>query len=194
MKKVLTFLFIASFTVVFGQYDIEDAKKENEKDSDKNFSLYNLKQDIYVGGEFSLSLGTFGTYIYAAPMIGYDITEKFSAGFSAMYQFQRVVFTNTSVNLSAFGGGVFTRFRPIDPILMQVEYNLFNTPDYVNNYNNRVNVPAFMAGAGYAGAMGSRSYYQILLMYDFINDPNMPLPGFILEPLHLKFGLVFYLE
>ncbi|MDA7803705.1 hypothetical protein N8987_03945 [Crocinitomix sp.] len=194
MKYLISLFFCLFAVLANAQYDIEDAKKEEDKEAKKHVNFFELKQRIYVGGELALSLGTGGTYLYAAPLIGFDITEKFSAGLSGMYQLQRLRLNNGSVfNYNSFGGGVFTRLRPIEPLLMQVEYNLFNTSIY-DTGPERVNVPAFMAGLGYAGAMGPQAYYQIMLMYDLIADPNMPLPGFIIPPLHLKFGFIWHLE
>lgn len=194
MKNLLFLIGCFLSSSILAQYDIDDAKKEAEKEPKSSINWFDIKKRTYVGGEFSLSLGTFGTYVYTAPLVGFDITEKFSAGISGMYQYQRSVNYNQTFSFSAFGGGVFTRLRPIEPILMQVEYNLFNTIDFKNQTFDRVNVPAFMAGLGYAGDMGSRAYYQVLLMYDFIGDFNMPLPWIITEKLHLKFGFVWYLN
>lgn len=174
------------------QYDIE--KQEDDKKSSK-IDFYELKQRIYVGGEFGLSFGYGFGYVLAAPLIGYDITERFSAGISTTYQLYR--FSNNlgnGININTFGVGTFARFRPINPLIIQAEFDLYNTVNpYGYGLKDRVNVPAFLSGIGYAGG-GDRSYYHIMLMYDFIGNPNMPLPNIIFERLYLKMGLVFHLN
>lgn len=176
----------------FSQYDIDKISTDSTQKEGLNF--FEIKQRMYVGSELSLSFGTGGSYIYVAPFVGYDITERWSAGLSAMYQFSQVNYYNAIYRTNAFGGGVFTRLMPIEQLIIHAEYNLFNTEDYTTFEKDRVNVPAFMAGLGYAQQMGNGSYTQILLLYDFINDYNMPLPPFIIRNLHLKFGFVWHLN
>jgi hypothetical protein len=191
MKKLLLALTLFIVPTIWGQYDMEEAKKEDDKEG---INWFQLKQKIYVGGELGLSFGGGSSFISAAPIVGYDITERFSAGISGMYQLWRLRdFAGNTFNFHSYGGGIFARLRPIEVLIMQVEANLYNTNDFASGSLDRINVPAVMAGLGYAQPIGGRSYYNIMLMYDFINDPNMPLPPFFLEPLHLRLGITLYL-
>ncbi|MGB1104245.1 MAG: hypothetical protein ACPG21_11530 [Crocinitomicaceae bacterium] len=191
MKKLLFISAILITSITWSQYDMDEAKKE---DSREGINWFQLKQKIYVGGELGLSFGTGSSFISAAPIMGYDITERFSAGISGMYQLWRFRdWGGNTFNSHTYGGGVFARLRPIEVLIMQVEANIYNTNDFESGTIDRTNVPAVMAGLGYAQPIGGRSYYHIMLMYDFINDPNMPLPPFIFEPLHFRMGLTWYL-
>ncbi len=193
MKYILIFFLLVNLSGL-AQYDIDYAKDSDSTESKMN--RFELKERIYVGGEIGLSGFAGGAYVLLAPLIGYDITPRFSAGISTVYQLYRFRNLNTGsvLNLSTFGLGTFARYRPIDPLIMQVELDGFNTVDLNSyGYTDRLNVPAFMAGLGYAGG-GSKAYYQILLMYDFIGNPNMPLPPFIFNRLHLKMGMVWHLN
>ena len=174
------------------QYDIEEVEKDSVQKEAK-VNPFTLKEKIYVGGEMSIRFGSL-TYLYLAPFAGYDFYKGMSAGVSSMYQLYRVKYTNGAVISShAYGGGLFMRYRPenFNFLLLQTELNLYNTPDIYTA--ERVNVPSFMAGGGYAGAMGDRAYYQIMLMYDFIDDDNMPLVPLFSVPIYLRYGFVFYL-
>lgn len=191
MKYNLLIAFFCFTSSLFSQYDIEEV--ENDTIQKETPSPFELKQKIYVGGDFSLRFG-WQTYVYLAPLIGYDITPKFSAGFSSMYQLFRIKYNNgATVSDHVFGSGIFIRYRPIQQIILHSELNLYNTVDYTVLFGDRINVPAFMLGGGYAGSMGDRSYYNIMIMYDFIQNENMPLPAFIAPPFYLKFGVVWYL-
>jgi hypothetical protein len=192
MKRLfsLTFLFL-SFCA-FTQYDIDKVQKDTSVNENK-LNLFKLKENIYVGGEFGLSLSNISTYVFVAPFVGYDITEKFSAGISGMYQFSRVRWFSQTATSHAYGGGVFLRYFPIKQLIVQSEFDLYNAQDFFTQDYKRVNVPAFMSGLGYANYLGEDAYYQILLMYDFIQDKNMPLPDIVIPGLHLKFGLVWHL-
>ncbi len=191
MKSLLAILSLLFTLNGTSQYDINDVKEDS---TESNFNWFETKQRIYVGGELGLSFGSGSSYIHIAPLIGYDITPKFSAGISAMYQLWRFKDYYGTANYNTFGGGVFTRFRPIEQVILQAEFDLFNTVDFAELTYDRVNVPALMAGIGYANSFGDGAYYQIMLMYDFINNPNMPLPGVILQPLHLKMGIIWHLS
>jgi hypothetical protein len=193
MKRLFLIFYIGFSTFAFSQYDIDEAKKEDEKSDDK-ISTFELKKRIYVGGEFGFSFGAGSTYLHLAPLVGYDITERFSAGLSSTYQFWRLRTPYDTYNFSTVGAGIFTRYRPIDWLITQVEFDMYNTVDFYSPSFERINVPAFMAGIGFARSMGEGAYGHVILMYDFINDPNMPLPPMVFAPLHLKLGMVWHLN
>jgi hypothetical protein len=133
--------------------------------------------------------------VFASPIAGYDIVkEKFSAGLSTMYQFYGEKYLNQYYTWHSYGGGVFLRYRPWKPLLIQTEFDLYNTNDFAGGTFERVNVPIFMLGAGYAQSLGEKAYLQYMLFYDFVGDPNNPLPPIFLSlPIYMKYGFVFYL-
>lgn len=184
-------LFLLSSFFAFSQYDMEKVKNDTLNDEPSLWSK--IQPRIYVGGEGSFSAGFGRTYLYLAPLVGYDITDQLSVGISGMYQLLRFQTNTGAINFNSYGGGTFFRFRPIKQVVFQAEFDYFNTVDFAGQTFDRVNVPAFMVGAGYLNPLGSRAYYQIMLMWDFINDPNMPVPSLIFQPLHLKLGLVWYI-
>ena len=194
IRGIIIGLLLSISTAGMAQYDMGNNDDTTARES--NYDRRNILGRTYVGGELSAQFG-FASRLYIAPMAGYDITRSLSAGVSTMYQWLRQSFTNGAVlNSHTYGGGVFVRFRPIPQFIAQTEFNLFNTEDFAstNPFADRVNVPAFMAGLGYAGDFGGRAYYNALLMWDFVRDPNMPLPQLLPGiPLYLKLGMVFYL-
>ncbi len=192
MKSIITILSLLIALGSFSQYDIEEVEKDSVQKETK-VNPFTIKEKIYVGGEMSVRFGSL-TYLYLAPFAGYDFYKGFSAGVSSMYQLYRAKYTNGAVISShSYGGGLFMRYRPesFNFLLLQTELNLYNTEDIYGF--ERVNVPSFMAGGGYAGSMGDRAYYQIMLMYDFIDDDNMPLIPLFNIPIYLRYGFVFYL-
>jgi hypothetical protein len=187
--SALSLLFL--FPVIgFSQYEVEmdDSLAEEPK-----VDLYELKQKIYVGGDVSMRFGNL-TYIYAAPLVGYEFYKGLSAGLTGIYQYVRINNLGSIQTEGTFGGGVFMRYRPIEFILLQTEFDILNTVNYTSAPGNRINFPAFMMGAGYAGSLGDRAYYNVMLMYDFINNPNMTLwPIVTFAPVYLRYGFVWYL-
>jgi hypothetical protein len=193
MKRLFLLFYIGFSTFAFSQYDIDEAKKVDEKKDDE-MNLYELKKKIYVGGDFAFSMRAGTTYLNISPLIGYDLTKRFSAGISGMYQFWRVRYFNATFDFNTVGAGIFARYRPIDCFITQVEFDLYNSVDLESPEFERTNVPAFMAGLGLARALGEGAYGQIILLYDFIDNPNMPLPPVIIPPLHLRMGFVWHLN
>jgi len=194
MKIKLTIFFFCFALIGRSQYDV-DAVKNDSISKEPKVNLFKLKEKIFVGTDLSLSFGNL-TYIYIAPLIGYDITKKFSSGFSSMYQLLRLKYPNGTVAAEhSYGGGIFLRYRPFQQLILHTELDLFNTVDYSVAFG-RINAPAFMMGAGYAGSLGERAYYSFLLMYDFIHDPNMPIPAFVNiagVPFYFRYGFVWHL-
>ncbi|MCH2234553.1 MAG: hypothetical protein MK078_09895 [Crocinitomicaceae bacterium] len=194
IRGLIIGIVLSITSIGYGQYDMGNNDDTTAREAGMNRE--NILGRAYVGGELSLQFGTF-TRVYLAPMAGYDITRSFSGGVSIMYQLLRQSFLNGgAISSHTYGGGLFLRYRPIPQFIAQTEFNLFNTEDFAssNPIQERVNVPVFMAGLGYAGDFGGRAYYNALLMYDFVRDPNMPLPQLIPGiPLYLKLGMVFYL-
>lgn len=193
MKSKLVILFVLFHFAGVAQYDIEDVKNDSTK-KERNTSLFDLRKKIYVGADLSLRFGT-QTYLYLGPIIGYDFTKTFSGGISTMYQLYRLKYSNgTIVSDHAYGFGTFLRYKPFEFLAVHAEFDLFNSTDYTVALGGRVNVPAFLLGAGYCGSLGDRAYYSAMLYYDFIGDVNMPLPSiFPPFPIYLKYGFVFYL-
>jgi hypothetical protein len=193
MKRVILIIVCCFSIISFSQYDIDEAKKEEEKKEEK-LNPYELKKNIYLGGDFAFSMRGGTTYLNLSPLIGYDITKRFSAGISGMYQFWRIRYFNTTFNINTVGAGIFTRYRPVEWLITQVEFDLYNSADLFSADLERINVPAFMAGVGFARPFGEGAYGQIILLYDFIDNQNMPLPPVIITPLHLRMGFVWHLN
>lgn len=194
MNKFILIIFLSLSALSFGQYDMDDAK--DTSDTKEPINTMELRERIYVGGDFSFSFGN-QLYLMVAPMAGFDIYKGLSAGVSTMYQLRRFTFNNgSSVSYNAFGGGVFTRFRPpvLPMLLLQTQLDFYNTEDLQSPFvDARKTIPAWYGGIGYAGGFG-KAYYQIMLMYDFVDDPSMPLPKFFGNiPLYIRYGMVFYL-
>lgn len=196
MRKLLILILLCAPVWSQAQYDIESVEKDSTKKNKVSNNPYYWKEHVYVGGDLSLRFGT-QTYLYIAPFMGYEIDWGLSVGVSSMYQLVRTTFNNgNSISSHAYGGGFFTRWRPpvLPMVIFQAESNIYNAEDLFSpTIGERTNVPSVMTGLGYAGG-GEKMYYQFLLMYDLIDDDNMPLPQFIPNfPLYFRYGFVFYL-
>lgn len=174
------------------QYNIDSTDTD---DKEPAINWFEQKKRTWVGGDLAMRFGTV-TYVYTSPTIGYEFYPKFSAGITGIYQLVRIRY-NTGAILTehTVGGGLFLRWKPLDFLMFQTEFDLLNTAHYdITSDLDRVNVPVFLLGAGYCGNLGDRAYYNVSLMWDFINDENMPVPNFFATyPIYLRYGFTFYL-
>jgi len=193
MKSKLLFLFVCLQIGAFAQYDLEKVEKDSVTKTSR-INWFEIKKHTYVGGDLEMRFGNL-TYIYAAPVLGYDVYKNLSAGVTGIYQLYRLNMGGSILTEHTVGGGLFARWRPLDFLIVQTEFDLLNTVNYdLSIPDKRVNVPVFMLGGGYCGSMGNRAYYNVMLMYDFINDDNMPVPKFVNPiPLYLRYGFAWYL-
>ena len=196
MKFKLLIISLFATLSVTAQYDLENVHKDSSDEKrSSGIDWFEIRQRTYVGGDLALRFGNL-TYIYTAPIVGFDFYKTASVGLTGIYQLYRFNSGGSIFKENTYGGGVFLRWRPLNFLLLQTEFDLLNTVDYSVSgpTAQRVNVPVFLFGVGYCGNLGERAYYNATLMYDFINDPNMPVPKLITPiPLYLRYGFTWYI-
>jgi hypothetical protein len=164
LKKSLIFILLCCATVsIFGQ----SASNDNKKD---------FWDRIYIGGDVSLNFGTI-TIIGATPIVGYNITDRWSAGIGATYlYFAQNIQGYGRYSTSIYGGNVFSRFLITDQIFAQSEYHVLNLEAYDLFLDDfaRKNIPIWYVGGGYRAAVGSNSFIMIMVLLDLIDDINSP--------------------
>jgi hypothetical protein len=192
MKNSLLLLFLIFCTVQsFAQYDVDKVEDEKEgKKSKMNWTA--LKNDLYVGGGVNANFGSY-SYIYFSPFIGYEFLPHISSGISTMIRFEQ---NSNGVGLLSKGAGVFVRYKPEIPILLETSYNIYST-SFKGVSQEPLPAKSVLIGVGYAQPIGDRSYAQVMLQYDVLRNPNVPenillsFPGF--GRVYYKFGFVYYL-
>lgn len=197
MKKYLAILVLGLLTFsASAQYDVDDVENDSTSNKDPKINPFKLKEKIYVGSGLNAFFGN-RTFFYISPIVGYDIMPKWSAGLGTMYQYYRESFNGNVGYLHSIGGGIFTRYRPIEQLILETSINTYSTT-YNGVSASKIRSNSWMVGAGYANSLGGRSYYQIMLQYDLLKDQNVPEPLLLPFPnggrIYYKFGLVFYLS
>lgn len=144
---------------------VEQARQEEEE-------RLPFKDRLYTGGSFGLQFGTY-TNISLLPILGYQVTEKWSVGTGIVYHYIR----SGDLSLNNYGGRVFTQLEML-PIgdgaiiahgeveVLSSEYPLFDqSRGYLGNTRQAISIP--MAGLGYRQRIGERASFDILLLYNF---------------------------
>ena len=192
MKHLLlvSLLFLTTF-MSHAQYDINEVG-EDEKIGDSKFNWSSVKDNIYLGGDVNAILGNVA-FIYFAPFIGYEFRSPFSAGISGMVRY--LSYGNGNGEFSK-GAGFFLRYKPRLPLVVESSFNIYST-NFKGSTKETKNTNSWMLGLGYAQSMGERSYTQIMIQYDLLNNDYVP-ENLLLQftsgqRLYYKFGIVFYL-
>ena len=150
-----------------------------------------LKDRMYYGGNFSLQYGSL-TYIDISPLAGVMITEKFSTGLGATYQYQN--FRRANSSSSVYGGRIFGRYNVIDNFFAHTEVESLNTAYLVPGATPDLDrltrdwVTGIFVGGRYFTPFGSRGGANITLLYNLTYD-NRRSP--YNEPYVIRVGFVF---
>lgn len=133
-------------------------------------------EKFYFGGGMGLSLGTNRTNISASPLMGYKITERFSAGVGITYQYDS--YKNVNLNLNHYGASVFTRFIITQQFFATTEYEYmtieFPSPDLKTT--SRMGFDSFFVGGGFAQPLSKNASFVIIGLYNVMYDPAKVSP------------------
>lgn len=172
MKRLLVILFVVAgiFSTFTAQAQDDSLFTRRSEQPKKKFSW----EKITVGGNFSLSLGN-PLSIYLSPLIGYRITEKFTAGAGPSYVYYRTKDrrTNTSYSSTVLGGRAFAQHILFDNLAARGEYEYVSIKHPVGFTNlgdvieQRDWISNPLLGLSYSLPIGRRSAFNITVLYNF---------------------------
>jgi hypothetical protein len=188
MKFIFKYLIVALLLCSTVQF----AQSQNRADSTAKKDKPSFAERLYFGGDLGLSFGRF-TFINVAPIVGYKITDNFSAGLGAKYQYIAYSDGNYRESTSVYGGSVFIRQIFSEQFFGHAEFEVLNTEvfDYIALDVGRRNVPIFMIGAGYRQEISTGVFAQLMILYDLIDDPYSPYPSYYGRPIIIRGGVTF---
>ncbi len=135
----------------------------------------NILDKLYYGGNLGFNFSQYGYFAGISPLIGYKVTDKFSAGITLVYNYYDYKvpgygeFTN-----SIYGGGVFANYFILQNVFARVEAKVLNG-DWLQGGNTleegRSNLFPLLVGGGYRGRINERASFYALIMYDLNYDP-----------------------
>jgi hypothetical protein len=160
-----------------------------------------FKERLVFGGDIGLSFGTI-TYIKLAPVIGYRLTDRLTAGLGPIYIYEKYKYYN--LESSTYGGKVvasFTILRGSDiglnvgigNIMLHAENEVINveplfqyltTGDYF--FGNRLWIDNLLLGGGISQPISGRFSVSVFILWDVTQNQYSPYSNPI-----LKFGFNF---
>lgn len=154
---------------------------------------------LIVGGWGLFGIGSGVTNVGVTPILGYRITDDFSAGIGFGYQYLRVkdyfsVITNPDpkveelrpLNMHFYSPSVWARYIVWNNIFAHVEYeqNISSYKEHTNDFtqfppppitvNRTISVPCLLVGGGLRQPVGVRSSFVFMVLYDVLQNEYSP--------------------
>lgn len=140
---------------------------------------------LFVGGSLGLSFGDI-TYLNLSPSIGYRFSPLLAAGLQINGQYESIRYVDQYNDLyqkdkyGLVGVGVFGRVYVIPQIFIQVQpemnfiFGKSKFYDGTPNQKFQEHVPSFLAGLGYSQRIRGNSAFNLMLLYDILQNENSP--------------------
>ena len=195
MKKLVTLIILTCITFN-GISQNKDSLKQSYENRERKFL-----DRSYIGGDFIATISNYGGIINLSPLYAYRLTEKGllgGVGFTYQYTSGYDAYYGQRFSNNLFGGRVFLRQHLGENFFLHGELEMYRTKVYVDltGKEEMRNIPVGAAGLGYRNNIMTDSYYQIMVGYDFIQDPYTwyyvyPFP---FRGIYLKAGVVIALS
>lgn len=187
--SALLFCLLLLSEVSFSQFSKNENKKpavinnsqadnQNEKNSEGLFD----KHKLLLGGNMGMALGN-PTYIAIAPIVGYQFSNKLSAGTGFNYTYYKEHYINPYsgasdvFSTSQYGTSLWGRYSVYRNLFATSSAEILNKKlpvfdSNTNQYNiKRMNIPSWLVGVGYMQALGRNAGFRLELLYDLIQNP-----------------------
>ncbi len=125
-----------------------------------------LSDKIYFGGGGGFSASSNYINVSLSPLIGYKITDSFSAGVQVTYQYVKV----NTFRANNYGGGPFLRYNITQKFFAytQYEYMNFGIPVQPPNKGQRFDFNSMFVGLGYTEPLGDIAAFNVTVLYNLL--------------------------
>lgn len=144
-----------------------------------------ISNKLWLGGSLGLQFGSL-TFIQVAPLLGYRLTEKLTAGVSGNYIFFKDNILDRSSEI--YGGGLFARYFVTNDLYLHSEYEVLNL-EVPNTYGSdyfRTNVTSVLLGGGYRQWITDRSGLDLMVLFNINQSRYSPY----VNPI-IRMGFIF---
>ncbi len=194
MKKITRiFTLLLLFTFVIGVMTADAQRTRKKKDSTEEYfdESGGFAHRLWYGGGFNLNFGNGGganTMILGiSPMVGYKINDIISVGPRVSFDYYEIFIDGSNPRYAFWGIGPFARGKFSEAIFAHVEYQIQGVSGlndasdlFQATVDNREN---FFLGAGYQSSGGGLLGYEIMALYNFLDDNEFNVP------ISFRFGL-----
>ena len=129
-----------------------------------------FKERLYFSLSPQLAIGNGFTQIGLSPSVGVMITPRFSSGVGGTYIYQKQEFFDA---VSLYGGRLFSRFNFTESLFAYTEYQKLTG----SNAGEKINIDSnFYAGAGLFERISDRAGFQVLALYNLLDETGGQSP------------------
>lgn len=165
-------------------------------DKDKSREKLSFSERLVFGGDIGLSFGSI-TYIKLAPVVGYRLTSRLTAGLGPIYIYER--YKELNWETSIYGGKLFSSFTiykgadrenafGLGNILVHIENEVVNVERYDSPQGERIWIDNLLLGGGLYQPIGGRFGISVFILWDVTQ--NIYSPYYSNNPI-FKFGVNF---
>ncbi len=183
--------FVISIGTIDAQnYGRKKKKKKKKKPKTEQTDDYfdesgGFAHRLWYGGMLNFQLGGNTLLLGVSPMVGYKITDNFSVGPRLTLNYLRIYQPNDDPQLMQLGIGAFGRAKFTPSIFAHVEYERQSVNEISDFGYAEGSDENFYLGVGYNSAMGNGFGYEVMGLYNFMeNDPNQ-------VPIEIRVGFTY---
>lgn len=154
--------------------------ERDNSDSDNGRGVFNNSvgfepRRLQVGGDIGLSFGNQSGFVMVSPLVGYQVSSRFSAGLGPMFEHYWYRSSwGDKLSATVVGGRIYSRYQIFNFLFAHGEFALINYKVVVNNLSDNVWIKRLPLGLGYSQRLGGNSYSYLMFLYDVLYDPNSP--------------------
>ncbi|HNP20192.1 MAG TPA: hypothetical protein PKL31_17260 [Fulvivirga sp.] len=160
MKKIIVFALVALSANL--------AKAQSPQDISKGRFIDRL----YVGGNLGAQFGSV-TSVEVSPLVGYRITNDFSAGLGITYIYYKFDLGNSNTfETNIYGYKLFARHNFLEKFYATTEFENLSL-EYYNRTDGSISrewIPGLFIGGGYFEPIGRNAGFNIAALYNVIYD------------------------
>lgn len=193
MKKIarISFLLLLALFIGIGTADAQNYSKKKKKKKKKKPKTEQtddyfdesggFAHRLWYGGMINFQYGGFDRnssilVLGLSPMVGYKFTENFSIGPRLTFNYLEIFAEGPNYKAMQLGIGGFGRAKFTPELFAHIEYQTLTQKELSDFGDPDIKDDNFFAGIGYNSAMGNGFGYEILGLYNFMEEDETRVP------------------
>lgn len=180
IPRVFALLLLFTFVIGVSTADAQRSKKKKKDSTEEYFDESGgFAHRLWYGGAVNLNINN-SLQVGVSPMVGFKINDVLSIGPRVSFDYLEVFNPGTNPRTILWGVGPFARGKFSETIFAHVEYqiqgvsNLNDTAEFFFNDDN--NVQNFYLGGGYQSSGGGLIGYEIMILYNVLEEDGFNSP------------------
>jgi hypothetical protein len=136
---------------------------------------------LFWGGNVGAWIGN-PTFVDLSPLIGYKVTEKFSVGVGAIYNYYSYRYNNFKYEAHFYGGRIMGRYFILENVYLQAGYDRINRDNpYSFKPDARIWIENVLIGGGLRYPVSDNIFCVASGLWNLNDTPLSPYPNPIIQ-------------